>query len=432
MKICTGFGGAGRRARGIRRCRRTADDLVGTRLTATAVNTRERGALTGLLLVPEHVELVPRRRLNGQPQRSVSPASRLYGRTTEVGNVRPLGGIAEIQVREHAGNGAVAAFVAELAEEPGPVFLDGTAEPDVVIPQFSQRPGRRQFARFQVGGVIVANHPVGDTRQVNRSFDDIAARFGHDAQRGPADFGLAHPARRRERDLLRVADVGNVARHSGAVECRAGVQAIHLDAAFVVAATGTAEDEHSGRHLDVQRGAGLSHRRRNERHDPGVRPCRGQRRDDVVAEDRLPLHALGVDNRTLSGDGDRFLDGANLHFGIHRGGERPGQLDPFTFERVESGERERDDVAAGTQIDNPVLTRAVGGGGSHSFDEGVARGFDCDSREHSAGRIFDGSRDRCLRQHDPRREDHERDCPQPLAACRHVGTLPSVTHAIRH
>ena len=55
----------------------------------------------------------------------------------------------------------------------------------------------------------------------------------------------------------------------------------------------------------------------------------GNRRDDVVVEHRLTAHALHVDDRRFAGDRDRLLERADPEIGVHRGGERAGELDAF-------------------------------------------------------------------------------------------------------
>ena len=125
-----------------------------------SVDPSNARALTGNLLVPEEVELVARRRLHRQAQRGVSPAARGHRRPRLVRDVRPLRRIAHVRVREHARDRAVAAFVAELQEEPHLVLLDRTADADVVIPELVELARCRQTGRLQCVGVVVADHPL--------------------------------------------------------------------------------------------------------------------------------------------------------------------------------------------------------------------------------------------------------------------------------
>jgi hypothetical protein len=60
---------------------------------------------------------------------------------------------------------------------------------------------------------------------------------------------------------------------------------------------------------------------------------------------------------------------------IDRGREAAGQLNPFAPGGRKSGEREGDGVGARTQIDDPVLSAAIGDHHAHLLDEGRARRF---------------------------------------------------------
>ena len=60
---------------------------------------------------------------------------------------------------------------------------------------------------------------------------------------------------------------------------------------------------------------------------------------------------------------------ADLQVGVDRGDEFGRQLDAFALDGAEPGQRERDRVGAGPQVDDPVLPGAVGDGGSDLFDQ---------------------------------------------------------------
>ena len=77
-----------------------------------------RSSLTRRLLVPEHIELVTRRRLHGQAQRQVEIRGGVHRWPGRVRHVRPLVRIAGVGIREHAGHGPMAAFVAHAGEVP--------------------------------------------------------------------------------------------------------------------------------------------------------------------------------------------------------------------------------------------------------------------------------------------------------------------------
>ena len=253
--------------------------------------------------------------------------------------------------------------------------------------------------------------------------------FGTMLNDGSADFRFAQAARRRHRDFLRVADVGHVARHAAAVERRAGVQAVHLNARLVVAAAGAAEDQHPGRDLDVEVGAGLaSSGRGNEHHDAGVRPRGRHRRDHVVRRSvtcrrTLCVSTIGVSPVTVIVSCER----ADLQVRVDRRGERAGQLDPFALDGAESGQRERDRVGAGPQVDDAVLAGAVGDGGTDFFDQRVARRFDGHARQHGAGRVLDDAGDGGLGECRGGQHHQAREAEQQLF--QHAHTLSFVVSA---
>src|SRR5439155_9899360 len=123
---------------------------------------------------------------------------------------------------------------------------------DVGVPQLEELAWRTQTRDPEGFGVVVADHSLRDVRLIDRSFQRVAAGLRHDAERRSTDFRFTETAGRGRGDFLSVPDVRHVARHAGAVERRAGVQAIHLETRLVVPATGAAEHQHAGRHLDVE------------------------------------------------------------------------------------------------------------------------------------------------------------------------------------
>ena len=76
---------------------------------------------------------------------------------------------------------------------------------------------------------------------------------------------------------------------------------------------------------------------------------------------------------------------------------------------VEAGQRERQRVGAGAQIDDAVLARAIGGSGPDLFDEGRACGLNSDAWQHGARRVSDGSREGRLRKYGGREEEHNKE-----------------------
>ena len=131
----------------------------------------------------------------------------------------------------------------------------GPPMPNGEVPLLEQLAGRGQAERLQLRAVVAAHHALAHAGQIRRTFERVATALRDDAERGAADFDFAQPAGGRRHHFLRVRNVGDVGRDAAAAESRAGVQAVHLHAAFVVAPAGAAEHGHLRRHLDVGRAA---------------------------------------------------------------------------------------------------------------------------------------------------------------------------------
>ena len=117
---------------------------------------------------------------------------------------------------------------------------------------------------------------------------------------------------------------------------------------------------------------------------------------------------MRIDNRCLAGDGNRFFQRADAQVGVNGVRGRAGQHDAIAFERVEPGQRERDGVRARTQIDDLIATVDVRHHRPGFLDQHWAGSFDRHAGEHGPRCVFDGSRDRRLRQSDGRNKQHER------------------------
>ena len=221
-------------------------------------------AVAGQLLVPVDVELVLRRRLVGQSQRTDGPALRALSRLQAIRRIEELRRVAGVEVREDVRDRAPLALIADREEVPQAVLLDRTANTAGVVPLFDERARRGEPTRPELVAVVAADPPVGHAGEVDRSAHHVATRLGHDAQRRAADLGLAKAAGRGHHDLLRVGDVGGVGRHAAAVEGRANVQAVDLQPALVSAPARAAEHGHLRGDLDVGRRAALGLNRRNQ------------------------------------------------------------------------------------------------------------------------------------------------------------------------
>ena len=84
-----------------------------------------------------------------------------------------------------------------------------------------------------------------------------------------------------------------------------------------------------------------------------------------------------------------FCERADFQIGVDRRDERAGQLDAFALHRAETGQRERDGIGAGPQIDDSILAGVVADDGANFFDERGAGGFHRDAGHHGARRVLD-------------------------------------------
>src|SRR5207244_660561 len=123
--------------------------------------------------------------------------------------------------------------------------------------------------------------------------------------------------------------------------------------------------------------------------DGVVTANRRDRLEDLVADHGLAPGTLYVHDRALAGDGDRLRQAANLEIHVDRRREGAGQLDAFTLEGAEPGERVGGRVGTWPQIFDPILTRSVGDRRADFLDERRARGLHGYSRENSPGGVAD-------------------------------------------
>ena len=89
----------------------------------------------------------------------------------------------------------------------------------------------------------------------------------------------------------------------------------------------------------------------------------------------------------------RLFDSSDSQFGVDRRHASAGQLDALALDRGESGEHERQAVAAGFQIDDAVLAAPIRDDGARLLDERRARRFDVHAGQDGAGRIADDAGD---------------------------------------
>jgi len=134
--------------------------------------------------------------------------------------------------------------------------------------------------------------------------------------------------------------------------------------------------------------------RGHHRQDVAVGSRDGGHGEHRVGEHDLTCRArLGVDDGRRAGDGDCLFDSSDSQFGIDRRHASAGQLDALALDRGEAGDRERQAVGAGFQIDDAVLAAPIRHDGARLLDERRARRFDVHAGQDGAGRIADGAGD---------------------------------------
>ena len=173
-----------------------ANDLAWRLVAAAVLDVRPGRALTRMLLVPEQIELVPRRGLDGQAQVGDPPAPRRRRWPARIGDVGVLPGNAGVEVRIHAWNRAIAAFFPRVEEVPHAVLLDGAANASREIPELQEIARRAEPAILQVLRVVAADHAAGHAREENVPLDGVATGPRDDVHHRSADFRFAKSSRR--------------------------------------------------------------------------------------------------------------------------------------------------------------------------------------------------------------------------------------------
>ena len=218
----------------------------------------------------------------------------------------------------------VARLRAAVDEVPHLVLHHRAADRDVQVVHVVER----RHARPVVGLELLAGPAV-----EHGAVHLVAAGLRDDVHDETGRLGLAESAGRGERNLLRVADVGHVRWRLAAAGRVAHIQAIHPHAALVGPSPMNRElrrHRACGGIVDVGEDAW------HHRHHRSVVALTGDRSDDVVVDRRLAPGALHVDDGGGAGDGDGLLQPAHAHVGVHRRGERPGQLDAFASATAET------------------------------------------------------------------------------------------------
>ena len=298
---------------------------------------------------------------------------------------------------------------------------DRPADGAAVVVVLDEWRRRLETRRLQLIRVVAALRPLGPDAGIGAAGERVSARLRHDVEHRPARFRLAQAAGDGKGELLCVTGVGDVVR--GAALRHRNEQAVEHRPPLAV---GTARQERAVRAERAGTGAGLHVARAaddagHEREERGVATRGRQRGDDLLADHRLLFGALDVDDRSLSGDGNRLLEGTDLQLGVDRNDERARELQPVALEGAEAGQRERDAVDAGPQVLDPVLAGRIGDARPHFLDQFRAGGFDGDAGQHRARGVLDGAGNRCLRVQCGGEEHHERDHREGAEVSTHVG-----------
>ena len=189
-----------------------------------------------------------------------------------------------------------------------------------------------------------------------------------------------------------------------------GLAAVHGEAHAHVRDAGAA--------ADVAAAAARGGREARERE---VLPRTWQVLDEIVIEDDLLLGSGRVDQRRLAGDGDRFRHRADAQRRVSRRHAGARDLDVVALDGAEAGERKRHRVAAGPQVLDPVVARAVRHHGARLLDEYRARGFNSDPGQHAAGCIFYLPGDGSLREGRDREKEQTHDNDDARQRNTHAG-----------
>ena len=104
--------------------------------------------------------------------------------------------------------------------------------------------------------------------------------------------------------------------------------------------------------------------------------------DDLLADDALQRGRLHVDDRRFAGHRDRFLDRADASSRRRRVAvNEPVSSMPSRLNGAEPRQGEGHRIRAGAQIDDSILTRAIGDDGTDLLDQRGARGLDGHARQ---------------------------------------------------
>src|SRR5439155_15418507 len=134
------------------------------------------------LLVPEHIQLVPRRDLRRQPQVRVVPCSITERLPAVIGIVGPGIRVAGVLVVVDVRDVLRVALSSGAQEEPEPVLAEGTTDRSTVIVVLDERCGCRQPGVLQLLTVIAALERLGTDSGEEAARVLVAAGARHDVE----------------------------------------------------------------------------------------------------------------------------------------------------------------------------------------------------------------------------------------------------------
>ena len=359
---------------GERRCPAGQHDLV-RRKTVAHERLRRHGLPSVVprppLLLEEHGQLVLRVDLVGDAAVRALLQDIEHTPLARVGHIGPGVDVAGVEVLEDARDVVLVVLESRRGVEPDLILGNRAAERRVDVVRLLQRIRRRQAACLEILGIVVALKRGVGAGGEDRRAEGVAAIPWNVVHADAAGDLLGRAGGVVDRHFLGAAHIGSeVGAVPGPEDVPDGYAVDRRPLIFRAAAVNRDE-----RVLQIVRAADVAQAARAERHHPRdedrqvdeAAPGRNGR-DDVGGDRALLFRALDVDERRFAGDRDRLGDVANPEVGVHRGHERPGQLDAFPLDGIEPGQRKRHGVGAGTKVHDLVLPGRVGHNRPNAFD----------------------------------------------------------------
>ena len=280
------------------------------------------------------------------------------------------------------------------AEEPHLVAQDRTAELGVHLHEVRDAVDRPDVVGLELVGQVVALPRRRALGELEAAGEAVAAVLGHQVEVDAGGHRLGVAARghvdRFLRHRLVVVGVDRAVAHQAV-----GHQAVDHDHGLRRA--GAADEEVGLLHGARAAHVGLVEGHAGDQLAEALDGAGGRHGVEHVAGQHLLLDvALHVDQRRLPGDGDRFLQRADLEVGVDGGDEVRRQLE-FADDDVEALQRERELVVTRAQIDHPIGAVLVGDRGPNLLDQRFAGRFHHHSGHHRTGFVLHDTADGTLR-----------------------------------